>query len=162
MADVELTGGEPSAQVQDDLNSLLGTALGVTQEQLEAQGAFLPAALVVQADGELRMVAVSPEESDEDLDAEAMIDDLYTVLREQKDQNRAVAVFSDITLPDEGTDAIHVVAEHSEGVCISAIQTYSEQDGTVDVQRPHLGVRRARSSGLRTPKHRLSPKPGRA
>ncbi|GAA1357467.1 hypothetical protein GCM10009636_28480 [Arthrobacter koreensis] len=129
MADVELTGGEPSAQVQDDLNSLLGTALGVTQEQLEAQGAFLPAALVVQADGELRMVAVSPEESDEDLDAEAMIDDLYTVLRDQKDQNRAVAVFSDITLPDEGTDAIHVVAEHSEGVCISAIQTYSQEDG---------------------------------
>ncbi|MBF4992603.1 hypothetical protein ITX31_00560 [Arthrobacter gandavensis] len=129
MADVELTGGEPSAQVQDDLNSLLGTALGVTQEQLEAQGAFLPAALVVQADGELRMVAVSPEESDEDLDAESMIDDLYTVLRDQKDQNRAVAVFSDITLPDEGTDAIHVVAEHSEGVCISAIQTYSQENG---------------------------------
>lgn len=75
------------------------------------------------------MVAVSPEESDEDLDAEAMIDDLYTVLRDQKDQNRAVAVFSDITLPDEGTDAIHVVAEHSEGVCISAIQTYSQEDG---------------------------------
>ncbi|MCC3276413.1 hypothetical protein LJ753_11085 [Arthrobacter sp. zg-Y20] len=125
MADVELNGSEPSAQVQEDLNSLLGTALGVTQEQLEAQGAFLPAALVVQNDGELRMIAVSPEESDEDLDADAMIDDLYTVLTEQKGENRAVAVFSDIHLPEENTDAIHVVTEHSEGVCISAIQTYS-------------------------------------
>ncbi|MCC3280336.1 MULTISPECIES: hypothetical protein [unclassified Arthrobacter] len=125
MADVELNGSEPSAQVQEDLNSLLGTALGVTQEQLEAQGAFLPAALVVQNDGELRMIAVAPEESDEDLDADAMIDDLYTVLTEQKGENRAVAVFSDIHLPEENTDAIHVVTEHSEGVCISAIQTYS-------------------------------------
>jgi hypothetical protein len=115
MADVELNGGEPSAQVQEDLNSLLGTALGVAQEQLEAQGAFLP--------------AVAPEESDEDLDADAMIDDIYQVLTEQKGDNRAAAVFSDIHLPDEATDAIHVVAEHSEGVCISAIQTYSEVDG---------------------------------
>ena len=125
MADVELNGSEPSAQVQDDLNSLIGTALGVTQEQLEAQGAFLPAALVVQNDGELRMIAVAPEESDEELDADAMIEDLYTVLAEQKADLRAVAVFSDITLPEENTDAIHVVTEHSEGVCISAIQTYS-------------------------------------
>ena len=129
MTDVELNGSEPPAQVQDDLNSLLGTALGVTQEQLEAQGAFLPAALVVQADGELRMIAVSPEDSDEELDADAMITDLYQVLTDQRDQNRAVAVFSDIHLPEENTDAIHVVAEHSTGVCISAIQTYSSQDG---------------------------------
>ena len=128
MADVELNGAEPSAQVQEDLKSLLGTALGVAQEQLEAQGAFLPAALVVQNDGELRMIAVAPEESDEDLDADAMIDDIYQVLTEQKGDNRAAAVFSDIHLPDEATDAIHVVAEHSEGVCISAIQTYSEVD----------------------------------
>lgn len=136
MADVELNGSEPSAQVQEDLNSLLGTALGVTQEQLEAQGAFLPAALVVQNDGELRMIAVAPEESDEDLDADAMIEDLYSVLAEQKGGNRAVAVFSDIHLPEENTDAIHVVTEHSEGVCISAIQTYSEQDGEWTFNEP--------------------------
>ncbi|WP_341395419.1 hypothetical protein [Arthrobacter sp. G119Y2] len=136
MADVELNGEEPSAQVQEDLNSLLGTALGVAQEQLEAQGAFLPAALVVQNDGELRMIAVAPEESDEDLDADAMIDDIYQVLTEQKADNRAAAVFSDIHLPDEATDAIHVVAEHSEGVCISAIQTYSETDGSWTFNEP--------------------------
>lgn len=136
MADVELNGAEPSAQVQEDLNSLLGTALGVAQEQLEAQGAFLPAALVVQNDGELRMIAVAPEESDEDLDADAMIDDIYQVLTEQKGDNRAAAVFSDIHLPDEATDAIHVVAEHSEGVCISAIQTYSEVDGEWTFSEP--------------------------
>ena len=136
MADVELNGSEPSAEVQEDLNSLLGTALGVAQEQLEAQGAFLPAALVVQNDGELRMIAVAPEESDEDLDADAMIDDIYQVLAEQKGDNRAAAVFSDIHLPDESTDAIHVVAEHSEGVCISAIQTYSENDGEWTFNEP--------------------------
>lgn len=130
MADPELNGEVEDDQVQEDLNALVGTALGVAQEQLEAVGAFLPAALAVQKeDGELRMIAVSPDESDEELDADAMIGDLYTVLTEQRDQYRAVAVFSDVHLPEEQTDGIHVVTEHSAGVCIGAVQPYSEQDG---------------------------------
>lgn len=91
----------PSQQVQDDLNKLIGTGLGMAQEQVEDQGAFLPAALIVNNDGEVRMVAVSPANDDDDIDAEAMITDLYKVLGEQKDNHRAVAVISDVHLPDE-------------------------------------------------------------
>ncbi|GAB3518744.1 hypothetical protein [Arthrobacter monumenti] len=119
---------EPSQQVQDDLNKLIGTGLSMAQEQLEDQGAFLPAALIVNNDGEVRMVAVSPANDDEDIDAEAMITDLYTVLAEQKANHRAVAVISDVHLPDEDTDAIFVASEHSEGVAIAAVQSYSQQD----------------------------------
>lgn len=119
---------EPSQQVQDDLNKLIGTGLGMAQEQLEDQGAFLPAALIVNNDGEVRMVAVSPANDDEDIEAEAMITDLYTVLAEQKENHRAVAVISDVHLPDEDTDAIFVASEHSEGVAIAAVQSYSQQD----------------------------------
>lgn len=122
------TASEPSQQVQDDLNKLIGTGLGMAQEQLEDQGAFLPAALIVNHDGEVRMVAVSPANDDEDIDAAAMITDLYTVLAEQKDNHRAVAVISDVHLPDENTDAIFVASEHSEGVAIAAVQSYSQQD----------------------------------
>lgn len=118
----------PSQQVQDDLNKLIGTGLGMAQEQLEDQGAFLPAALIVNNDGEVRMVAVSPANDDDDIDAEAMITDLYKVLGEQKDNHRAVAVISDVHLPDEDTDAVFVASEHSEGVAIAAVQSYSQQE----------------------------------
>ncbi|WP_051298921.1 hypothetical protein [Arthrobacter castelli] len=121
-------GTDPSAWVQEDLNKLMGTALGMAQEQLEDQGAFLPAALVVGNDGGIRMVAVSPANDDEDVDADMMINDLYKVLGEQRSEHRAVAVVSDVHLPDEATDAIFVATEHSQGVAVAAVQAYSQQE----------------------------------
>lgn len=121
-------GVDPAAPVQDDLNKLMGTALTMAQEQLEDQGAFLPAALVVGNDGAIRMVAVSPANDDEDVDAEVMINDLYKVLGEQRSEHRAVAVVSDVHLPDEHTDAIFVATEHSQGVAVAAVQAYSQQE----------------------------------
>ncbi|MDJ0354800.1 hypothetical protein [Paenarthrobacter sp. PH39-S1] len=138
-----------------DLNKLLGTALGIAQEQLEAHGAFLPVALAVGDDGGIRMLTVSPAgaesgphadgpesaspeadspeaaspEADGGLDADAMIADLYEVLRQQKDVHRAAAMVCDIHLPDEGTDAIHVVTEHRSGVCVAAVQAYTRTPG---------------------------------
>lgn len=117
------------AMVQEDLNKLLGTALGIAQDQLEANGAFLPTALIVDNAGEIRMVAVSPEDDGEDVDADSMIADLYEALKQQRNENRAAAVFSDIHLPDENSDAIYVVAEHSKAVAIAAIQPYGEDGG---------------------------------
>lgn len=126
--DPNVAAQAPSAQVQEDLNKVIGTGLSMAQEQLEDQGAFLPAALIVSNDGEVRMVGVSPANDDDDIDAEAMIADLYKVLAEQKDSHRAVAVVSDVHLPDEDTDAIFVASEHSEGVAIAAVQAYSQQE----------------------------------
>ncbi|GAB3272414.1 hypothetical protein [Arthrobacter pigmenti] len=121
-------GADPAAAVQDDLNKLMGTALTMAQEQLEDQGAFLPAALVVANDGAIRMVAVSPANDEEDVDAELMINDLYKVLGEQRSEHRAVAVVSDVHLPDEQTDAIFVATEHSQGAAVAAVQAYSQQE----------------------------------
>ncbi|WP_427016344.1 hypothetical protein ACQCSX_16510 [Pseudarthrobacter sp. P1] len=125
--------------IQEDLNKLVGTALALAQEQLEEHGAFLPVALVVAEDGEVRLVAVGPsadpsadnvDGGDPELDADEMIADLYEILRQQRGSNRAAAVVCDIHLPDESTDAIHVVAEHSAGVSIAAVQSYTpSEDG---------------------------------
>ncbi|MCZ2402809.1 hypothetical protein IV498_06320 [Paenarthrobacter sp. Z7-10] len=120
--------------VKADLNSLIGTGLGMAQEQLENHGSFLPTALVVTGDGEIRMVGVAPAQTDgvqdPGLDADAMIADLYEVLRQQKGSHRAAAVVCDIHLPDDATDAIHVLSEHRGGVVIAAVQPYSEADGS--------------------------------
>ncbi|HEV7166386.1 MAG TPA: hypothetical protein VGN49_00280 [Micrococcaceae bacterium] len=132
-------------EVKADLNSLIGTGLGVAQEQLEAHGGFLPVALVLGDDGGMRMVAVSPEEAAhqagrdqgaEEPDADAMIDDLYQLLAAQKDANRAAAVVCDIHLPDDATDAVHVVAEHRAGVVISAVAPYTETGGNWTFSEP--------------------------
>ena len=124
-------GIEP--EVLNDIDTLFGTGLGMAQEQLEEHGAFLPVGLVMTNDGELRLIAVQPEdiegdEESEEVDADAMIQDIYTALQQEKSQFRAIAVISDIYLPDNDTDAIHVATEHSWGAAIAAIQPYSHDD----------------------------------
>lgn len=116
--------------VQDDLNKLIGTAFGVAGEQIEANGAFMPVGLVLTLEEDLNLVAVAPNtvegEDEEELDADAMVADLFQALAQQRDQNRAAAVVCDIHLPDDATDAIHVMAEHSSGVSVSAVRPYRQ------------------------------------
>lgn len=133
---------ETDKLVQDDLSKLIGTALGVAGDQIEAHGAFLPVALVVSVEGDISLVAVSPatveDDVEKDLDADEMIADLYQALTHQKEQNRAAAVVCDIHLPDDDTDAIHIVAEHSSGVSVSAVRPYRQTSEGWEFSDPFL------------------------
>lgn len=139
------TQQEQTAQdvlVQDDLNKLLGTALGVAGDQLAEHGAFLPLGVVLNNDGELSLVAVAPNTmeggEEEELDADQMIADLIAALTSQRHDNRAAAVVCDIHLPEDATDAVHVMAEHSTGVCVSAVQPYRQGADGWDFSEPFL------------------------
>ncbi|WP_334170225.1 hypothetical protein [Sinomonas sp.] len=117
-----------------ELHDVLGTALGMAQEHLEQNGGFLPFAVTLDDDGELRLVLVTPpaptgEEGSEgetpsDLDAEAMLADLVELLRQGRDGTRAVAIASDVSLPEHGSDGIHAAAEHRDGGLLAAILPY--------------------------------------
>ncbi|MCY1226631.1 hypothetical protein D9M72_388730 [compost metagenome] len=111
-----------------DLENLLGAGVGAAQEQLGRNGGFLPFALVVENDGEVRLVAVTPADaedgSEDGFDADAMISDLTELLRQHRDDFRAAAVVCDITLLEEDTDAIHVAAEHRDGSVFAAVLPY--------------------------------------
>lgn len=117
-----------------DLENLLGTGVGAAQEQLQRNGGFLPFALVVENDGEVRLVAVSPadaaEGSDGDFDADSMIGDLTELLRQNRGDFRATAVVCDILLVEEGSDAIHVAAEHRDGSVFAAVLPYAANTAT--------------------------------
>lgn len=112
-----------------DLENLMGTGLGAAQEQLQRNGGFLPFALVVENDGEVRLMAVTPADTDEgsdgDFDADAMISDLTELLRQHRSDFRAAAVVCDITLVEEDSDAIHVAAEHRDGSIFAAVLPYA-------------------------------------
>ena len=82
MTSPDSTPSQPSwrASVPDstatDLENLLGTGMAAAQEQLERSGGFLPFALVMENDGDVRLVAVSPadpDDGDSELDADVMI-----------------------------------------------------------------------------------------
>lgn len=112
-----------------DLENLLGTGVGAAQEQLQRNGGFLPFALVVENDGEVRLVAVTPadaaEGADGDFDADSMISDLTELLRQNRADFRAAAIVCDILLVEEETDAIHVAAEHRDGSVFAAVLPYA-------------------------------------
>jgi hypothetical protein len=117
-----------------DLENLMGTGIGAAQEQLQRNGGFLPFALVVANDGEVRLMAVSPadaaEGSDGDFDADAMISDLTELLRQNRAECRAAAVVCDILLVEEESDAIHVAAEHRDGSVFAAVLPYAANTAT--------------------------------
>jgi hypothetical protein len=127
-----------------DLENLLGTGVSAAQEQLQRNGGFLPFALTVQNDGEVRLVAVSPadatEGSDGDFDADAMIHDLQALLRQNRDDFRAAAVVCDILLVEEESDAIHVAAEHRDGSLFAAVLPYSANATTQSWEFGELGA----------------------
>jgi hypothetical protein len=133
----EAAGGQVAPSWRDsvpeasaaDLENLMGTGLGAAQEQLQRNGGFLPFALVVENDGEVRLMAVTPadaaEGSDGDFDANAMISDLTELLRQNRAGFRAAAVVCDITLVEDDSDAIHVAAEHRDGSVFAAVLPYA-------------------------------------
>lgn len=127
-----------------DLENLLGTGVGAAQEQLERNGAFLPFALVVENDGEVRLVAVTPanavEGTEGDFDADAMISDLNELLRQHRDEFRAAAVVCDITLLEEDSDAIHVAAEHQDGSLFAAVLPYAPNAATREIEFGQLAA----------------------
>ena len=127
-----------------DLENLLGTGVGAAQEQLERNGGFLPFALVVENDGEVRLVAVTPadaaEGTDADFDADSMISDLTELLRQHRDEFRAAAIVCDITLLEEASDAIHVAAEHRDGSLFAAVLPYAANPETRDLEFGELSA----------------------
>jgi hypothetical protein len=136
-------GSVPAASATD-LENLLGTGMGSAQEQLERNGGFLPFALVVENDGEVRLVAVTPADaaadSDGDFDADGMISDLTELLRQHRDEFRAAAIVCDITLLEEDSDAIHVATEHQDGSVFAAVLPYAPNPETNELEFGELSA----------------------
>ncbi|WAH99237.1 hypothetical protein [Arthrobacter sp. MMS18-M83] len=109
-----------------ELRETLGTALATAQEHLEQNGGFMPFAVTLADDGEFRLVFVTPGEPDDEgnVDTGSMLADILELLSQGRDGYRAVAMASDVILPEHGSDGIHAAAEHRSGGLMAAVVPY--------------------------------------
>ena len=111
-----------SQQAQDDLDGLLNPALGFAQQQLDAYGEFYPYAVVVDTDGQQRMVAADTG-SERPASAD-LITTLIAALSDERGSLRAAAIVADVRVPELGSDAVRVTLEHAERVALTVLLPY--------------------------------------
>ncbi|WP_121254040.1 hypothetical protein [Nocardioides ferulae] len=97
-------------RLQSEFDELLNVGIDVAQQLLEEQGAFLPFAVALTAEGETQVMML---EDDEDIDGEEALEALVEELTENRDGLVGIAVVSDVLLDDD-QDAIRVDIEHSD------------------------------------------------
>jgi hypothetical protein len=113
-------------QSQDDLDGLLNVTLPFAQEMLAKRGEMYPFGAAVTVDGGTRLLADDPGLGEHPA-ADAVRTSLLDALRRTRDELRAIAVCSDVRLPD--SDAIRVELEHRDGQAIAVLVPYKKRFG---------------------------------
>ncbi len=113
-----------SVQAQSDLDGLLDAVLPAAQQLLDSHGEFYPFAAKVNSDGELAMLAAHT--GDERPRSNELLDALSAGALSQLDSLRAVALVSDVRLP-ESSDAVRVELEHEDGVAMAVLLPYKKR-----------------------------------
>jgi hypothetical protein len=114
-----------SQQAQDDLDGLLDPALGFAQQQLDKHSEFHPYAVVVDTDGQQRMVAA--DTGDDQPTSADLITMLVASLSSQRDRLRATAIVADVRVAEIDSDAVRVVLEHREGPHLAVLLPYKRR-----------------------------------
>lgn len=106
-----------SQQAQDDLDGLLNATLPFAQQMLAKHGEFYPFGATVAASGETRLLAGEPgQEHPASAEVLAL---LVAGLRQRRADLRAIAICSDVRLPDK--DAVRVELEHRDGHAMAVL-----------------------------------------
>ena len=125
-----------SQEAQDDLDELVGAAVDFALRQINAEGGFLPFALAVGSAGDKQVIQPNYADGVE-LDAAQHVSLQWEAIDEVKAGLRAVAVATDVRLPEGGKDAIEVVVEHREGIAMGMVFPYAQTPaGDYDAEAP--------------------------
>lgn len=98
--------------VQDELDDLLDSALGLARHLLQKNGEFSPFGVTLDERAETSLFEADPAESERP-PWHAVLDMLYEGLAQERHGLRAAAVVADVTV--DGADAVRVALEHREG-----------------------------------------------
>ena len=113
-----------SQQCQDDLDGLLNVTIPFAQQMLEKSGEFYPFGAAMSAGGEARLLGVETGQDDRPASS-AVLDSLLGGIRHARAEYRAVAICSDVRLPD--SDAVRVELEHQEGQAMAILLPYKKK-----------------------------------
>jgi hypothetical protein len=116
-----------SPQAQQDLDSLLDTAIRFAEQQLTTRGAFFPYAVATGNDGEPEMIAARPDSDDEHPPAADVLESCVAALDEKRADIRACALVADVRVPELGGDAVRVELEHAEGQALTVLLPYRKK-----------------------------------
>jgi hypothetical protein len=113
-----------SQQSQDDLDGLLNVTLPFAQQMLGKSGEFYPFGAAVTASGETRLMAGDPGRGEHPGSVE-VLSTLLDGFRQTRADLRAVAICSDVRLPD--SDAVRVELEHRDGHAMAVLMPYKKK-----------------------------------
>lgn len=123
--------------VQDAFDDLFGLGLDAALTLLAKRKEFYPFACETTGE-EAAMVAADPGLG-EHPDSQAVLDALYDIGRDRRDQIDAMACVSDVRL-ENGSDAIHVDLEHRDGHSLSIVTPYRHKRFRRSVETDQMSV----------------------
>jgi len=112
-----------SQQCQDDLDGLLNMTLPFAQQMLQKWAEFYPLGVAVGTGGEAQLFGGDTGPDDRPISATVHASLLDGIRRARADY-RAVAICSDVRLPD--SDAVRVELEHQDGQ-VMAVLPYTKK-----------------------------------
>jgi len=110
-----------SQQCQDDLDGLLNMTLPFAQQMLKKGGEFYPFGAATSTAGEELLLSAE----DDHPASTAVLASLLNGIRHDRAVYRAVAICSDVRLPD--SDAVRVELEHQEGQAMAVLMPYRKK-----------------------------------
>jgi hypothetical protein len=116
---------DASDEVQDDFDRLAEVTLAAARSFLDLEGQFLPFPMAIKTDGELAPIGREQPKPPTAPDVEEVMDGLVGLFRDRRGSIRALAIGTDVLIPDEMMDAIEVRLEHQSGLALKILVPYT-------------------------------------
>jgi len=114
-----------SADQQADVDRILDSALNVARNHLSHASEFMTFALMTDSSGRVLELTADEELRKKHLDANAMIAQTVTQLRQLANLSRCSAIVSNTRVAALKTDAIEVRIEHRAGAALIVLLPYT-------------------------------------
>jgi hypothetical protein len=113
-----------SDEVQDDFDRLAEVTVAAARSFLDHNGDFIPFPMAIKSDGELALIGLEQPVTPTVPDVLEVLKGIETLFRERRGSIRALAIGSDVQVPEEATDAIEVRLEHRDGIAVTLLVPY--------------------------------------
>ncbi|OXB00710.1 hypothetical protein [Flavobacterium pectinovorum] len=98
----------------DDIQNILDETFPLVERLLKEYGEFYPLSSAVNIEQKVEHVILEEDEENDNPESNSVIAELKKELRWRKDEFLAIAIFYDVKVKEQQTDAIAVFVEHKK------------------------------------------------